>query len=164
EDEARLADWLSRGFAGEMDYLTAPGRLHPEALLAGARTIVVVALPHDAGDPPPDGSTGPQGRIARYARGADYHVILKQKLRALAAVVGRAAGVAVAWRACVDSAPLGERAVAARAGLGFVAKNTMIIAPGVGSYTLLGELILSVALPAGAPEPERCGRCTACID
>ncbi|HJZ83671.1 MAG TPA: tRNA epoxyqueuosine(34) reductase QueG, partial [Polyangia bacterium] len=160
----RLREWLARDFAGEMEYLAGPAdRADPRALLAAARTVIVCALPYASTDAAPDGP-GPHGRIARYARGADYHVVLKQRLRALAELIRADAGTAVAWRACVDTAPLLERALAAQAGLGFVAKNTMVITPGLGSYTLLGELLVSIDLASGAPEPERCGRCTACID
>jgi len=105
--------------------------------------------------------------IARYARGADYHVVMRRKLTALAEAVAAGVGRPVAARACVDSAPLLERDLAEVAGIGFAAKNTMLIAPGLGSYILLGELLLDIAaapttaLDAAAP---RCGSCRACLD
>jgi epoxyqueuosine reductase len=160
-DEARWREWLAAGQAGAMGYLHTPDRADARTLLENARTVVVCALAYDAAEGEPHGDA-PHGRIARYARGEDYHVVLKDRLRALAGFVAQE--TEVAWRACVDTAPLLERAVAASAGLGFVAKNSMLITPGVGSYTLLGELLLSIELPPDAPQDSRCGRCVACIE
>src|SRR5262249_57069307 len=101
------------------------------------------------------GGPGPPnaGVIARYARGADYHLVLKDKLARLAERIGAACGGAVAARSCVDTAPVLERDLAERAGIGFGGKNTMIIAPGLGSYLLLGELLLGIdAAPLGTAE------------
>src|SRR5690242_786690 len=156
DDEARWRGWLLAGQAGAMGYLHAPDRADPRTLLAEAKTVVVCALAYDAAEGAPHGEA-PHGRIARYARGEDYHVVLKDRLRALADFVGKE--TSVVWRACVDTAPLLERAVGGRAGLGFVAKNSMLITPGVGSYTLLGELLLSIELEPDAPQDSRCGRC-----
>jgi epoxyqueuosine reductase len=151
--------WLARD--------AAPRRSAAE-LLEGARTVVSVALSYASADPPDVPADrlagGPRGRIARYARGADYHVVLKDKLRALAAEVTRALGRPIAWRACVDTAPLLERDAAERAGVGFVAKNTLVIAPGAGSWLLLGELVTDVVCAPGEPSPPRCGQCRACLD
>jgi epoxyqueuosine reductase len=159
----RLRAWLDRGCAGTMAYLSGSGaRDDPSALLASARTVITVAMAHADAAPPAE-ADGPTGRIARYARGADYHTILARGLRALADFLARATGARVAWRACVDTAPLLERELAAGAGLGFVAKNAMLITPGVGSYTLLGELLTDLVLTPGTPIEPRCGRCTACI-
>ncbi len=136
------------------------------ALLGSAAALIVVALAHDRRDPvPPDRLL--RGRIARYARGEDYHLVLRDKLVALADALSRALGRPVASRPCVDSAPVHEREWAERGGLGFIAKNTMLIAPGAGSYVLLGELLvdapLAQAAPAALPRP-RCGTCRACLD
>jgi epoxyqueuosine reductase len=164
--------WIDRGYAGELGYLTSAAdvesRRDPRRLLAEARTIVCVALSYARPEPPAPGGGGPRGFVARYARGEDYHLVLKQKLAALAARVAEVAGRQVAYRACVDTAPLLERDAAERAGLGFVAKNTMLIAPGLGSYVLLGELLLDVDVAPTAPDPgdtrRRCGTCRACLD
>ena len=165
-------EWLEAGRAGEMEWMAASahleGRRDPRALLAGARTVVVVALGYGAPDVVPLG-TGPRGVISRYARGLDYHGVLKEKLRALAGRLAQRLGREVAARPCVDTAPLLERDLAERAGVGFVAKNTMLIAPGLGSYVLLGELLLDVEASASEPPaPEasrkRCGECRACLD
>ncbi len=165
-------DWLARGYAAEMRYLVeqADERRDPRTLFAQARTIVTVALSYAHADPPEVPADrllrGPRGRIARYARGDDYHVVLKNKLRALAAAVARKVGRAIAFLPCVDTMPLLERELASASGLGFQAKNTMLIAPGVGSFVLLGELLTDLDC---APSPAddavpRCGQCRRCLD
>jgi epoxyqueuosine reductase len=167
---ALYASWLAAGYAGEMAYLAAPDHVGPRAdlraLLRAAAALIVVALAYDRADPvPPDRLL--RGRIARYARGDDYHLVLRDKLAALADRIAGALGRPVAARPCVDSAPILEREWAERGGLGFVAKNTMLIAPGVGSYVVLGELLVDAPLaptaPAAPPRP-RCGGCRACLD
>jgi epoxyqueuosine reductase len=165
-------DWLARGYAGGMRYLDeqADERRDPRALLSSARTIVTVALSYAHAEPADVAADrlarGPRGRIARYARGDDYHVVLKNKLRALAAAVARAAGRAVAFVPCVDTAPLLEREVASAGGIGFQAKNTMLIAPGLGSFVLLGELLTDLDCAPGPVDDAtpRCGQCTRCLE
>ncbi len=162
-------DWLARGFAGDMHYLARDEaqRRDPGLLFAAARTVVTVALSYAHADPvdvPADRLLGPRGLIARYARGDDYHVVLKSKLRDLGLRISEALGRPVAHLACVDTAPLLEREAAQRGGLGFIAKNTMLIAPGAGSYLLLGELLIDVECAVGEPANPRCGQCRACLD
>ncbi len=161
--------WLDAGRHGDMDYLAAPDHISSRSdvreLLARARALIVVALAYERRDP--DGLVGLRGKIARYARGDDYHLVMRDKLAALADRIAHELGRPVAARPCVDSAPVLEREWAERGGLGFVAKNTMLIAPGLGSYVLLGELLVDVDLPATAPESPpkpRCGSCRACLD
>jgi epoxyqueuosine reductase len=162
--------WLGAGRAGEMAYLASPEhtaqRADLRALLGGAAALIVVALAYDRRDPvPPDRLL--RGRIARYARGEDYHLVLRDKLVALADGLARALGRPVASRPCVDSAPVHEREWAERGGLGFIAKNTMLIAPGAGSYVLLGELLVDAPIPPtapAAPPRPRCGTCRSCLD
>jgi epoxyqueuosine reductase len=162
--------WLAAGRAGEMAYLATPEhtsrRADLRALLDTAAALIVVALAHDRGEPvPPDRLL--RGRIARYARGEDYHLVLRDKLVALADRLARALGRPVAGRPCVDSAPIHEREWAERGGLGFIAKNTMLIAPGAGSYVLLGELLVDAPLAPTAPDAPtrpRCGACRSCLD
>lgn len=161
--------WLEAEQHGSMAYMAAPehvaGRLDPGSLLEGARAAVVVALAYAPDDAPDD--PAPRGNVARYARGLDYHGVIKSKLRQLATALEGAAGHPVRSRACVDTAPVLERELAERAGLGFVAKNTMLISPGLGSYTLLGELLVDVELAPTAIEEritQRCGSCRACLD
>jgi epoxyqueuosine reductase len=163
------ASWLAAGRHGEMAYLATPDHVEPRkdlhALLPAARTLVVVALAHDRARP--DGLVGLRGKIARYAGGEDYHLVVRDKLAAVAEQLAAALGQPVAARPCVDTAAVLERDHAERGGLGFVAKNTMVIAPGLGSYVMLGELLLDVdAEPTAPAEPmrPRCGSCRACLD
>ena len=162
--------WLADGHHGEMAWLADDDhrlpRADPRWLLPGARSVIAVALAHDPGVVPVERLRRPGGQVARYARGADYHAVMKDALRELAARIERHAGHPVAARSCVDTAPVLERDVAARAGLGFVGKNTLLIAPGLGSYLLLGELLVDLELEpsAEAPPPQRCGECRACLD
>jgi epoxyqueuosine reductase len=164
------ASWLAAGRAGDMAYLASPEhasqRADLRALLDTAAALIVVALAHDRRDPvPPDRLL--RGRIARYARGEDYHLVLRDRLVALADRLAQALGRPVASRPCVDSAPVHEREWAERGGLGFIAKNTMLIAPGAGSYVLLGELLVDAPLPPtapAAPPRPRCGACRSCLD
>jgi epoxyqueuosine reductase len=164
--------WLDAGHHGAMGYLAEPAhtgaRQDLRAVMSEARTLVVVALAYPSPSPSPSPSplSPLRGRIARYARGDDYHIILRDKLVLLADAIAALAGRPVAARPCVDSAPLLEREWAERGGLVFIAKNTMLIAPGLGSYVLLGELLLDIELappPAELPRP-RCGSCRACLD
>ncbi|MBK7198559.1 MAG: tRNA epoxyqueuosine(34) reductase QueG [Myxococcales bacterium] len=161
--------WLAAGHHGEMSYLATPehvaGRADATTLLPGARTAIVVALAYGADAPPPDGPVALRGAIARYARGTDYHLVVRDRLQTVAAALVALAGP-LAWRVCVDAAPLAERELAERAGLGFTAKNTMVIAPGLGSYVVLGELLLAadVAPVIAEASRARCGDCRACLD
>jgi epoxyqueuosine reductase len=171
-------DWLAAGHAGAMAYLHGvdPGsdaRADVRRLFPPARAIATVALAHAAPDGAPlvplrlGPGSGPRGRIAAYAGGTDYHLVLKARLRALAERLEARLGRPVAARPCVDTAPVLERELAERAGLGFIGKNTMLIAPGLGSYLLLGELLLDVEAqptPAPAESRPRCGSCRACLD
>ena len=104
----------------------------------------------------------PGAAVARYARGGDYHNFLRKRLRRLAAWLRRVYGAEA--RPMVDTAPVLERAWARRAGVGFVGRNGCVIAPGLGSYLLLGEVVTNLALPADEPEADRCGACTRCLD
>jgi epoxyqueuosine reductase len=165
----RLEAWLAAGHAGDMDYLSGPGdRADPRALSPSAKTVLSVALPYES---PPvalrrrhDAPDALVGTVARYAVGADYHRVLKDKLIALGEACDALAGRAVSARVLVDTAPLLEREAAARAGVGFTGKSTMTIAPGLGTYFLLGELLLDLELPPSQPVNAGCGRCTACLD
>ncbi|MFN0246338.1 MAG: tRNA epoxyqueuosine(34) reductase QueG [Kofleriaceae bacterium] len=166
--------WLASGHAGEMTYLATPEhreqRANLRSLLDAARSLVVVALAYDQHDPALDVPvTRLRGRIARYARGEDYHLVMRDKLVLLADRLAQELGAPVASRPCVDSAPIMEREWAERGGLGFIAKNTMLIAPGAGSYIVLGELLVDAELAPTAPPiaedgAKRCGKCRACLD
>jgi epoxyqueuosine reductase len=168
-DRRHLNEWLERGYHGEMAYLSAaPDRARPAELLTSARTLIVVAMAYgaQAGLVALRKKDGPAltGTIARYALGHDYHLIIKRKLNLMADAIATLIGRPVLARACVDTAPLLERAYAVLAGLGFAAKSTMTIVPGIGSNVLLGELLVDVDLPPGEPIAPGCGSCRACLD
>ena len=166
-DFALYEAFLSDGMHGEMDWLArsaaARSRLDGDEILAGARSVVCVARRY-----PVDSENGDASRtIARYARGHDYHRFLRRRVRRLAAFV-RSLGTPeapVRARPLIDEKPVLERAWAARAGLGFVGKNGMLIVPGLGSMVLLGEVVTTLDLvEEGTPMSERCGSCTRCLD
>ncbi len=171
-DHARYREALEGGLLDVVDYLAnnveTRRRLDTADILAGARSVVVVAARYDRREDEVDAEVevaarGVTRRIARYARGRDYHNHLRKKLRSLARFV-RGLGQDVDARPMSDTAPVLERAWAAQAGVGFVGKNGMIITPGEGSYTLLGEVVTTLALTADVPMEERCGTCTLCLD
>jgi epoxyqueuosine reductase len=156
----RFRDWLSRGFAGEMDWLEArvAERLDPARLVPGARSVVAVAASYGAR------STAGSGPISRYAQGDDYHEVIGERVRAFAEALAPLAGRAVAARGYVDTGPVLERHYAARAGLGWIGKNTCLIDPELGSWVFLGAVVTDLALEPDAPEPDHCGTCRACLD
>ena len=160
--------WLAAGMAGGMEYLAGPraaARRDPRALLASARSVICVGKLYNV--PPPeclkqDGAG--LARISRYAWGLDYHDTLRASLETLARRIAEAAGRGFEWRAAVDTAPLLERALARRAGLGWIGKNSCLINQPRGSWFFLGELLISLELEPDSPPPDRCGACTHCID
>lgn len=160
-------DWLARGKHGEMGYLAnnLDVRLDPANLLEGAKSAVVVAdLYATRADNTDEPLGAGEGRIARYARGRDYHTVIKKRLHALADGLAEEFPEA-SFRACVDTAPVLERELAMRAGLGWTGKHTLTIHPREGSYFLLGVLFTSLELePNPAPETDHCGTCNRCIE
>lgn len=155
--------WCAAGCAADLPYLlqTASRRGEPQAFLAGARSVVCVAMSyHEEGDPAPRAD---HARVARYARRRDYHDAIRSRLARLGRLLASLCPGA-RWRPAVDSAPLLERALAARAGLGFIGKSTTLIHPRLGPELLLGELVTSATLPPDAPVATGCGSCTACLD
>lgn len=156
--ELDITRWLGEGHNAEMAWMNeARARLstHPEELLHGARSLVVVGVAYRTVEPEP----GPGGRIARYAWGSDYHDALKHRLQQLADVLGPEHRS----RIFVDSGPLAERDAAVRAGLGFRGKNTNLLTP-IGSYVFLGALLTEAALDFDTPMARDCGTCTLCLD
>ena len=160
-----LQRWLSQGFHGDMDYMARHGlRDDPQKMLSEAKGVIVVALPYARDDDTDARLTPLRGVVARYARGPDYHYLLKEKLSQLAETLSDLLKSPVLSRPCVDTAPLLERELAEAAGVGFVAKSTMTLIPGVGTYTLLGELLVNIELPKSVPMETKCGECVACLD
>jgi len=164
-DIGRYQEWVERGMAGQMQYLTdrrANIRSDPRQLLPSARSIICVGKLYNRQQPPrSDRFTDVElGWISRYAWGEDYHVVLRRGLDDLAAKLGPDHE----WKACVDTAPLLERSYAHVAGLGWIGKNTCLIDQEKGSWFFLGELLTSLEIEPDGPAPDRCGTCTRCID
>ena len=169
-DVERYEAFVAAGMHGEMAWLAhyarARERLDGDAILRGARSVVCLARRYQR--PPGQEREDPETAraIARYARGRDYHGFLRQRVRRLASFI-RSLGAPdhpVRARPLCDDAPVLERAWAARAGLGFVGKNGMLIVPGAGSMVLLGEVVTTLRLDLDEPMAERCGSCTRCLD
>ncbi len=169
-----LREWTARGFHGEMGYLARPDatgrRADLRATMPDVRSVVVVAQEYFQDDPPGVPEDPARGVVARYARGVDYHKVLKTRLQDLLAWLRREArerGLApdVQGLAYVDTGPILERELGRRGGLGWLGKNTMLIHPRHGSYSFLGILLLDLPLPVDLPfEADRCGSCRACLD
>ena len=163
DDHARYERWLSDGHHGDMHWLANEREARRDVehpwILPGARSVVVCALSYHRGDEP---SPIEGAAVARYARGRDYHNFFRKKLRKLAAWMRSEFGAEA--RPMVDTSPVLERAWARLAGVGFVGKNGCVIAPGLGSYLLLGEVVTDLALDADEPIEQRCGSCTRCLD
>ena len=162
----RFAQWLDQGFAGVMENWLRrhlPLRSSPESLLPGTQSVIMLATDYDAKTVSSRESPN-HGQIARYAVGRDYHDVLRSRLNHLGGWLEHAIP-GCKTRGVVDSAPLAEREFAARAGLGWFGKNTMLIDQGAGSYFFLSGLLATVALPTHQPiEVDHCGTCTACLD
>jgi epoxyqueuosine reductase len=166
EDEPRILAWLHDGYQAEMAWMTearATLSTDPERLLPGAASLIVVGAYYGGPEPvPPDDR--PRGRVARYARGLDYHDVMRARLKELAQHVVEVGGHDTRTRIFVDSSPLPERAAAVRAGLGFVGKNTNLLTGPSGSFVLLGVLMTTLALEPDRPVVKDCGQCRLCLD
>ena len=165
--QPHLDCWLARNFHGEMDYMLrhrdlrlAPDLLHPD-------TIRVISVRMDYSLSKEQSLTPLRQKekayVSRYARGRDYHKLIRKRLQQLAERIGAEAGP-FGYRAFVDSAPVLERALAEKAGLGWIGKNTMLLNKQAGSWFFLGELFTDLPLPADQPVSAHCGSCTACLD
>ncbi len=164
---ARLENWLAQGHHGEMAYMARnrDKRCRPDKLHAGAARVISARMDYDhAGElslaPMEQGETA---YVARYARGRDYHKLMRKRLQGLAERIEAEVG-SHSYRAFVDSAPVLERALAEKAGLGWIGKNTMLINRRAGSWFFLGELFTDLPLPTDAPAGAHCGTCRACLD
>jgi len=161
-----FTDWLSRSYAGRMDYMrrNLEKRVNPSKLLPGAQSVIVVGLNYT---PPKQDSikqrTSAAGRVAAFAQYEDYHQFIKKQLRKLIAFIAERVVCGVQFKMCVDAEPAAERALAAKAGLGFIGKNHMLINPQLGCQILLGEIITSLKLPADKPIKGDCSNCGKCV-
>ena len=167
-EEARLLEWLDRGWHGGMDYMArhGPRRARPAELVPGTVSVITARLNYapgaarDAWDVLEDPASA---FVSRYALGRDYHKVLRAKLHALAERMTEALGP-FHYRVFTDSAPVMEVALASRAGLGWRGKHTLLLSRDAGSLYFLGELFVSLALARDAPASEHCGTCTRCIE
>lgn len=165
-EEARLQQWLDAGYHGSMDYMASHGmlRVRPAELLPGTLRVISVRmdyLPAAAGfatnlaDPT-------QAYISRYALGRDYHKVLRQRLKQLGERISTQV-MELGFRPFVDSAPVLERPLAAKAGLGWIGKHSLLLSADAGSWFFLGELLVNIPLPTDQPVTQDCGNCVACI-
>jgi len=159
-----LTDWLETGCAAGMSYMhrNFEKRIEPAKLLEDAKSVICVGLNYK---PPPQDlrSPVPSGKVATYAQYQDYHTFIKKILRELIDFICTITEEDFRFKICVDSAPLAERALAARAGLGFIGKNHMLINPTLGPQIFLGEILTTLKLPADEPDNTNCSNCTKCI-
>ncbi|WP_152660682.1 tRNA epoxyqueuosine(34) reductase QueG [Halioglobus maricola] len=168
EHEAYLQKWLDAGYHGSMDYMAKHGskRSRPEELVPGTCRVLSLRMDYHV---PAAGAedvlaNSEKAYISRYTLGRDYHKLIRKRLAQLASFIEGLAGGGN-YRAFVDSAPVLERALAERAGLGWIAKNTMLINADAGSWFFLGEIYTDLPLPEDPPQASKhCGTCTACLE
>jgi epoxyqueuosine reductase len=165
-DFARFQSWIDRDLAGEMRYLTdhrAAIRGDPNELLPGVKSVICVGLVYNGPEPLSTEFDAPdRAWISRYAWGEDYHNVLRAKLTLLSAKLMQIQEFQ--YKICVDTAPILERSFARQAGLGWIGKNTCLINQELGSWIFLGELLTTLEIAPDSPPPDRCGKCTRCID
>ncbi len=164
---AKLAEWIAQGRAGEMSYLaeSLDERSDVRQTLYSARSVISVAVVYNtesamAAESPEPGDVV----VARYARGEDYHAVVRERLRELLRWLAEAAGPGLEAVTCVDDGPVQERVYAEAAGLGWIGKNTCLINPTLGSWMFLGEIITNLDLEPDLPGVDQCGTCTRCLD
>ena len=162
EEAPRLEQWLNKSMHGEMQYMENhfDKRLDPTKLVEDSKSVVSLLLNYFPSNEPQD-KTAP--KISKYAYGADYHIVIKEKLKRLLEFIYEEIGE-VSGRAFVDSAPVLDKAWAAKSGLGWVGKNSNLITKDTGSFYFIAELIIDLPLNYDNPTTDHCGTCTACID
>ena len=162
EEAPRLEQWLNQNHHGEMAYMANhfDKRLDPRVLVPGAKSVVSLLLNYHSKEKQTDVEAP---KIASYAFGDDYHKVIKDKLKELMSFIHQEIGE-VQGRVFVDSAPVMDKAWAAKSGLGWIGKNTNLISKKVGSFFFIAELILDLDLEHDLPATDHCGSCTACID
>ena len=166
--EARLLEWLARGYNGEMDYMAKHGatRARPAELLPGTLRVISVRmdyLPPHAANSWKVLQDGTRAFISRYALGRDYHKVMRQRLERLAQQIQAETGE-LGYRVFADSAPAMEVALAAQVGLGWRGKHTLLLSRKAGSWFFLGEIYIALPLPVDAPQAGHCGSCSRCLD
>ncbi len=166
--EKRLAEWLDKDFHGEMSYMSRHGakRSRPELLVPGTLSVISARMDYLADDQ--DDAMAlldhdSKAYVSRYALGRDYHKVLRGRLRALARRIEKKIGP-LGYRVFVDSAPVLEKPLAEKAGLGWIGKHTNLINRDAGSWFFLGELYTDIKLPPDESEESHCGSCRVCID
>lgn len=165
--DARLQKWLDRQFHGTQSYMERNRELRraPDLLVPGTIRIISVRLNYLPDNPSftKTLSNRLKAYVSRYALGRDYHKVIRKKLTRLAKRIENEVGE-LGYRAFTDSAPVFERHLAQKAGIGWIGKNTLILNRQAGSFFFLGELFTNLPLPVDSPVKEHCGNCTACID
>lgn len=166
--EANLEDWLAAGYHGEMAYMMRHGqrRSRPAELVPGTRRVIVARMncrPAEPSDPLALLDEPGQAYLARYSLGRDYHKLMRSRLQKLADRIAAEIGV-FGYRVFVDSAPVMEKPLAVKAGLGWQGKHTNLINRQAGSWFMLGVIYTDLDLPVDSAEADHCGSCTACID
>lgn len=157
----RLQNWLGLGFNAGMSWLerSPDGRADPQHVFAGARSLIVLGINYFT-----DHRHGAIGKISRYAWGEDYHIVVRSRLNKLLDAI-KMIDPSIDGRACVDTAPIMDKAWAARAGIGWVGKHSNIISSEIGSWFFIGEVLLNVEFDEySRPIDDHCGTCTACLD
>lgn len=160
-----FGEWLRQGRAGTMGYLHrhVESRLDVRHMLPAARSVIVVAMNYKQPEPVP-ADEKPRGRVAMYAWGEDYHVVIRDKLELMVSRLRADLGEPFEARACVDTSAIIEREYAAMAGVGWIGKNTLVMHQSLGSYFFLGVVVADLELVPDSPEPDHCGSCTRCLD
>lgn len=165
--EPKLAEWLEKGWHGEMDYMARHGvtRARPGALVPGTLRVISCRMNYLTGTPGVEDSCIDSARavVARYARGRDYQKVVRSRLQTLCERIEAEAG-AFGYRVFSDSAPVLEVELAAKAGIGWRGKNTLLLSRDAGSYFFLGEIYADLPLPPDPAATEHCGTCVACIE
>ena len=165
--EHHLKDWIDRNYHGAMSYMAEnhDKRCHPEQLVPGTIRVVCVRMDYalDSEDSLESMQNTGKAYVSRYARGRDYHKLIRKRLQKLARRIQDVAGP-FGYRAFVDSAPVLERALAEKSGMGWIGKNTMLINKQAGSWFFLGELFTDLPLPVDEQVSDHCGSCSSCLD
>ena len=162
----RLATWLDRGFAGDMEYLdrSRDERLDPARVLPTVRSIISLGVVYNTNRPYSTALESGRAAVSRYAWGEDYHDVLRDRLRPLVSWLAETAGPGFEAFSCVDNGPVQERVWAEQAGLGWIGKNTCLINPSLGSWLFLAEVLTNAELEPDTPGVDQCGTCTRCLE